>query len=179
MSHKIKISEKVIVDNWHRKVISKDFDVWNWKVYNYLITWHCKTIYATMTFWLTKDKKVIYIKEYREWIENFIHSFSMWVYESDLSFEENARKELNEETWYVGEDIIYLWESIVANYDDTIMKYFFIDNCEFIWQSLEAWEDIKVFTCNIEEFEEKIKSWLISCPMTITCYTLAKMRWYV
>lgn len=179
MTHKKKISEKVVLDNNYRKIISKEYDVGNWIIYNYLIAASSNAKYATIAFWLTKDEKVIYIKEYREWVEDYIYSFSMWVYEENLSFEENAKKELQEETGYIWWYIYYLWETITANYEDLKMRYFFIDNCEFSWQNLEQWEDIEVFTCSLEEFEEKIKSGFINCPLTITCFTLAKLKGYV
>lgn len=176
---KIKKWEKLILDNWFRKIISRDYEVSRGIIYNYLIAKSSNTDYATMNMALTKDKEIIYIKEFREWIEDYVFGFSVWVYEKELTFEENAKKELKEETWYIWKKIIYLWESITANYEDMKIKYFFTNDCEFIWQNLETWEDIEVFKCSVKEFEEKIKLGIINCPLALSCYTLAKLNGYV
>ncbi len=174
-----KLSQITLIDNWYRKIISKDFDIWNWIIYSFLVSKHSNWLEWTIIFPITKDKKVIYIKEFRVGIENYIYSFPMWALEQGLSYEENAKKELKEETWYFWWEIYEIWNTIVANYDETKIKYFFADNLEFDSQETETWEDIEVFTCSIEKFEEKIKSWVINCPLTITCFTLAKIKWYV
>lgn len=175
-----KLSEEVISDNSYRKLTKKIFDVWNWKIKNYLISWASKTNFATMILPITKDKEIIYIKEFREWPEKKIFSFPIWIQEKELSFEENAKKELKEETWYEVKVLIYIWETIVANYDRDFCKYFLALDLDKAWeQNLEIWEEIKVFKCSIEEFEEIIKSWFINCPLALSCFTLAKMKGYV
>ena len=175
-----KLSEKVVLDNWFRKIISKDFDDWNWIIDSYLISSHIWTNYWAMIFPITRDNEVIYIKEYRFGIEDYLYSFPVGKQELDLDIEENAKKELEEETWYIWWKMVYLWETIVANYDQNLVKYF-LANDVYLWskQKLDSWESIEVFKCTKEEFEEKIKSGLINCPLTITCYTLAKLKWYV
>jgi ADP-ribose pyrophosphatase len=51
-----------------------------------------------MVFPITRDNEVIYIKEYRFGIEDYLYSFPVGKQELDLDIEENAKKELEEET---------------------------------------------------------------------------------
>ncbi len=170
-----KISEKVIYKNSYRKVILKKLEL-NGNLNEYPISSHTWEKIATMVFPLNKNKEVIFCKEWRLWIENFVYSFPAWIQESFLSFEENAKKELKEEVWAVSNEIIYLWETIVANYDNTIIKYFLAPDCQEKEQELEGWEIIEVQKCSILEFEQKIISWEINCPLTISCFSLAKLK---
>ncbi|MDD5769740.1 MAG: NUDIX hydrolase [Candidatus Gracilibacteria bacterium] len=174
-----KLSEKIILDNGYRKIISKDFEVKDGKIYNYFVTSLSYGNIATMILPITKHGEIVYIKEFRVGIENYVYSFPVGVLENGLSLEENARKELREETGFEGGKLEYLGETIVENYEDIILKYFFINDCEFGKQNLENGEDIEVFTCSIEEFEEMIKSGKINCPLALSCYTFAKLKGYV
>lgn len=175
-----KIKEELIIDNWFRKIVSKDFDNWNKIIDSYLISSQIWTNYWVMVFPITRDKKVIYIKEYRFGIEDYLYSFPVGKQEIWEEIEETAKKELEEETWYIWWEITYLWETIVANYDQNLVKYFIINNLENLSkQKLDSWEEIEIFKCSLAEFEEKIKSGLINCPLTLSCYTLAKLKWYV
>jgi ADP-ribose pyrophosphatase len=177
MQHKKKLSGETILDNWYKKVVSKDFLTKNWEIYNYLILSNSKEEEeGVMILALTQKKEIIYIKEFRVGREEYIYSFPAGNVEKEISLENNAIKELKEETGYIWENIQYLWQTIIANYERETMDYFFIDNCSFVGQELENGEDIEVFTCSKEDFEEKIKSWLINCPLTIACFTLAKMK---
>ena len=96
--------------------------------------------------------------------------------EPDISPENNAIKELKEEVWCVSNNISYLWETIAWNFDTTIVNYFFADKC-YLWENnLEDWEYIEIQKCSLAEFEQKIISWEINCPLTISCYTKAKLQ---
>lgn len=123
--------------------------------------------------------EIIYIKEFRFWIEDYIYSFPMWAVISWDTLEDTVKKELEEETWYETQDIFHIWETIVANYDENIVDYFFVKCWNLLNQHLEQGEYIKVFSCSLSEFEEKIKNWIINCPLTLSCYTLAKLKWFV
>ncbi len=168
-------TEVVYNNNW-RKIIVKTLKTKTWILQTYPISSHCGPEHATMIFPISKDNRVIYCKEWRPWIEDFVYCFPIWMQESDLSFKENALKELEEEAWCKAKDIHYLWESIIANYDNTIAKYFIALNCEVWENSLEDWENIEVMSCSLDEFAEKINSWQINCPLTISCYTKAKLQ---
>lgn len=171
-----KISEEVIYENPWRKIILKTLEVKKWIIHTYPISSHIDEKIATMVFPLNKNKEVIFCKEWRPWIEDFIYNFPVWIKEKYLTFEENAKKELKEEVWVPSENIVYLWKTIVANYDNTIIKYFLALDCEEQEQELEEWEIIEVQKCSISEFEQKIISLKINCPLTISCFSLAKLK---
>lgn len=174
-----KVRDEVVLDNGFRKIIARDYEVTQWKIYEYFVSSQSKWNEAVIVFPLTKNNEVVYIKEFRVWIEDYIYSFPMGIKEPDLSLEENAKKELKEETWWTCMEINYLWETIVANYDKNIVKHFFASGVELGLQNLETWEDIEVFKCSLKEFEEKIKKGIINCPLTLSCYTFAKLKGYV
>jgi len=171
-----KISEKEIYNNTHKKILLRTFRTKDWTEKEIPIYSNAESVYWTMVLVLDEEKNIYYWKEYRDWPEIFVNNFSVWKHEKELSFEENALKELEEELWMKTDDLIYLWESISWNYDTWILKYFIWRNCIKTKQKLEPWENFEIKKCSIDEFEEKIISWEINCPLTITCYTLAKFK---
>ncbi len=170
------LNKKEIYNNKWRNITIKILETKTWKLQEYPIQSHVWPELATMILPITKEREVIYCKEWRPWIEGFVYSFPVWMQEKELSFEENAIKELKEEVWATTKDINYLWESIAANFDTTIVKYFIAHNCKLWKNSLEDWEYIEVQKCSLEEFEQKIVSWEINCPLTMSCYTKAKLQ---
>ena len=172
----IKIKEETIYDNWRRKILLKTFQTSDWTQKEVPISWWAKSSSATITLVLDSKNNIYYWKEYRDWPEIFVNNFSAWKHEEGLSFEENALKELHEEMWITIANVSYLWETIVAAYENTSLKYFIATESEFWSQNLEPWENFEIQSCTIEEFEQKIISWEINCPHTITCYTKAKLQ---
>ena len=170
------VKREVVYDNNWRKIIIKGLKTKTWDVHEYPINSHCWPEQATMIFPISREGKVIYCKEWRPGIEDYVYCFPIGMQEPDLSFEENAIKELEEEVWCTNADIYSLWESIAANFDTTIVKYFVALNCDVWENNLEDWEHIEVKQCSIEEFEQKIVSWKINCPLTMSCYTKAKLQ---
>lgn len=174
-----KISEDIIHQNPWRKILVKKIRNKAWNIDTYSTVSHTWEKFATMVLPITKTGEIIYCKEWRVWIEDFVYNFPFWIKEKRISFEENAKKELLEEVWCITDNMIYLWESISVNYDDTIIKYFLALDCDLWENDLEEWEYIEVIKSNIKEFEEKILSWIINCPITISCYSLAKFKWFI
>lgn len=171
-----KISEEVVYNNKYRKVIKKKFQIKNWNIHDFMITWQSWTKIWTMVMPITKDWTIIYEKEYRYWTEEIIYNFPIWVLEEHLEEVENVKKELQEETWYNSNEIEYLWKTIAWNYDDWTIKYYIARNCEAWTQDLEDSEYIEVIEESIEEFEKSVKSWKINCPLTLSCWALWKDR---
>ena len=171
-----KISETEIYSNPWRKILEKTIKTKTWSEQSFPISSHIWPKFATMIFPITNTWKVIYNKEWRPWIEDYVYNFPIGIQEGNLSFQENAEKELQEEVWCSTDNIVYLWESIVANFDDTIVKYFVALDCEVWENNLEDWEHIEVQECSLKEFETEISSGKINCPLTLSCYTLAKLQ---
>ena len=53
-----KINEKIIIDNWFRKIISKDFIDKKWNKSNFLVVSHSKVNEAVVILALDEDKNV-------------------------------------------------------------------------------------------------------------------------
>ena len=138
------------------------------------IPWGKKT--WTMVLALDKKWDIIYIKEFRYWVEDYITWFPIWILEENLSEEENIKKELKEETWYETSKIEYLWETIWANFDNTLIKYYLAKDCKKWKQELEWSEYIEVFTTTKKKFKKMIKDWKIKCPLAISCFNLWKNK---
>jgi len=170
------ISREIIYNNSWRKIILKTLKIKTGEKQQYPINSHVWEKYATMIFPITQDWDVVYCKEWRPWIEDFVYSFPVWMQETELSFRENAIKELEEEVWCLSDNISSLWETIASNFDSTIIKFFFAASCTLWKNNLEDWEYIEVQKCSLVEFEQKIISWEINCPLTISCYTKAKLQ---
>lgn len=174
-----KISEEIMLSNKYRKIIWKNFRLKDWKTSQFLIYSHQNIKVATMVMPLTKDNKLILWREFRYWVEKFIYDFPVWVLESNISEIENVAKELREESWYISKDFDYIWETIVSSYEDTIIKYYIARNCVFWKQELENWEYIEVFEITVKDFENMIKNWEILSPTSLSCFTLARMKWLI
>lgn len=174
-----KINEEIIFSSKYRSILWKRFKLKDWEVHKYIITSQPENKFATMVLAFTKGNKIILCREFRYWVEDFIYTFPIWMLEKNLSEIENVKKELKEESWYFTNEIQYLWETIAANYDDTLIKYYFAKNCIEWIQDLEIWEYIEVFNFSLEDFENMIRDWKILCPLTLSCFTLAKTKWLI
>lgn len=174
-----KISEKEIYNNWKRKVLIKVFENSDGSTKELPVLSNAESIYGTMAIVIDTENNVYYSKEYRDWTETIVSNFAGWKLEEWLSYEENIRKELQEEMWVMETDVTLLWESIIGPYDTGYIKYFIAQNCAFGDNELEPWEHLEIQSCSLGDFEEKISSWEINCPLTVHCYTLAKLKWFI
>jgi len=171
-----KIGEKIIIENPYRKVIQKDLIMRNGEIYHHYIAWNSETHLAVIIFPLTKNKRVIYNKEWRSGIEDFVYQFPMGMKEKELSLKQVAKKELEEESGYISDEISFLWKTIISNYENTILYYYLAKNCKKTKQQLENGENIEVKTCSLASFEKKITNGKINCPITISAYSFAKLK---
>lgn len=170
-----KIKEECIYTNGKRQVLLRTFDV-NGYIKEIPVAWGISSDLGTMILALDSENNIHYCREYRDWPDKFILNLSVWGHEPELSFEENALKEIKEELWVYSCDIEYLWWWIVGNYETSGVKYFIAKNCEFWENELEEWEVMTIEKSTIQEFEDKITLWEIECPLTVHCYTLAKLQ---
>lgn len=171
-----KIWEEIVFDNKYKKIIKKDYKIRNWEIHNFFVTTQYWTKIATMIFPLTKKWEIVYNKEFRYWVEDFIIWFPIWILEENLSTEENVKKELKEETWYKTSKIEYLWETIWWNFNDLIIKYYLAKDCESWEKSLEDSEYIETFIASKKEFKKMIETWEIKCPLSLACWSLGKNK---
>ncbi len=173
-----KIWERIIASNPYLKVMEKKFQDDLWNESSFLITWHNKekSIW-TFVLPLTKDKKILYLKEYRYGPEKFVINFPVWILEYWLTETENCKIELQEETWYTSENIQYIWNSIIENYFQWEVKYYIAYDCEKISKTkLENWEKIEVFSASVENFEKMILEGEVLSSKTAYIFLLARMK---
>jgi len=177
MKNPRKLSEKIIVSNWFRQTIEKKFELNDWKVLDFLINSQVWTNKSTIILPITTKWKIIYLKEYRYWVEKYIINFPMWALEKWITINKNAKNELNEETGYDTNNLKFVWKSMVSNYDSTLVTMYVANNCSKIAeQDLSEWEKITVFRTSINKFEEMILDWKVDCPLTISCFYMAKAK---
>jgi len=170
-----KIKEEIIYNNWFRKAIFKEFIDDNLHKSNFLISWHIWPIEAVTIIPLLKNWNLLYIKEFRYWIEDYVIQFPMWAVDEWKTEEYTVLNELREEVWYSSSDIKYIWETIVWNYDINISKCYLAKECIKTWeQDLWIWEDIEFFETSIKEFENMILDWKVKCPLSISWFYFAK-----
>ena len=174
-----KINEEIIIDNWFRKIISKDFIDKKWNKSNFLVASHSKVNEAVVILALDEEENILYLEEFRYWPEEKIINFPMWWIEQWDSKIDTLKKELKEETWYSSENIEFLFEWIVSNYEDTKIFYYIAKNCKKWKQNLEDTEFIDLNKTSISNFEKMILEWKVKCPLTISCFYFAKWKWLV
>ena len=87
-------NEEIVAQNKYWKVIQKDFidskkRKWNVITMKSTKNWNWSFILA-----LTKDNKIILIKEYKFWLDDFIYTFPSWFIEEWLNWKENIKKRI-------------------------------------------------------------------------------------
>ena len=112
-----KFYEEILVSNPYLKVSEKKYFDEHWKESSFLITWHNrnKTVW-TCVLPITKDKRIIYLKEFRYWPEDWIINFPIWMLDDWVDEISNWKRELEEETWFYSDDLDFLSETIIWNY---------------------------------------------------------------
>ena len=175
-----KFYEEILVSNPYLKVSEKKYFDEHWKESSFLITWHNrnKTVW-TCVLPITKDKRIIYLKEFRYWPEDWIINFPIWMLDDWVDEISNWKRELEEETWFYSDDLDFLCVCFFCFFFEWKILYYVAKNCEKIWeQNLESWENIQVYTATFAEFEKMILDWEVKSSETAFCYFLAKTRWY-
>ena len=167
------LDKKLIIDNWFWKVFQTFFET-NGKKWNVLTMEKSKNTEAVFILPLTKNNEIIYLKEFKFWPNEYQFVIPAWWVENK-SLEETAKDELLEETWYIAEEIIYIWKYNHNNYISWKIHLFIWINCDKIWwQNLKDIEEIEVLKSSIEDFENMIKNNEIHCPWSEIAFRKAK-----
>lgn len=157
------IFQKDFIDSQDRKwnvITMKSTKSWNW----------------SFVLALTKDQKIILNKEYKFWPDDFIYNFPSWFIEKWLSWEENIKNELQEESGYTtDEKIVYLWKTMINWYIYWYNKLYFTFNCyNNHTLNTHEWEEIESTFPSIEEFEQMLSRNEILDPYSEITYYRAK-----
>ncbi len=130
-------------------------------------------------FCLTKDGRVVMVKQYRHGLGEEGIELPGGVVESDESFEDGVKRELLEETGYRFDTVEYLGK-ISANPSTTnnLMHMFLATGGEKIAeQNLDEEEEVEVLHFTIDEVKHMVKEHKIMQSLHVNCimYALEKL----
>lgn len=168
------LEKKLIIDNWFRKIFQTFFEKDGEK--GSVITMeNSKSIDSICILPLTKNKEVIYLREYKFWPWEFQFGLPAWALEKKENLFEASNRELLEETWYYAKKIIPLGKYNHNNYINWKIYIFVWIDCEEIQkQNIQDLEDIQVFKTSIENFEKMLDNNEIFCPWSEITFLRAK-----
>ena len=129
-------------------------------------------------FALTKDGKVIMVKQYRHGIRSIETELPGGVVEEGETVEEGVKREVLEETGYKFEKVEYLGK-ICANPSTTnnFMHMFLATGGEKVAeQNLDDSEEVEVLLLSINEVKQLVKDNKIMQSLHINCITYALMK---
>lgn len=105
---------------------------------------------------LTKDKKVILVKQFRQGPEEQLVDIPAGMIDKNELPEDAMKRELLEETGYMGE-IEFVAKKYIGSYSTSTAYIFFVRNCEKIAeQKLDESEFIEVELMDFEEFRKEL-----------------------
>lgn len=149
----------------YRKIIKKTFKLPNGLIKDFFIKEE-KNIACILA--ITKDKKVILLKQYRPGPEKELIDLPGGMIDEGETSLQAAKRELLEETGYTGE-LNEIGTNLECAYSSRIKYGFVATNCEKIKeQKLDDSEFCEVMLMPLEEFRELIKT--ESMADTDTCY---------
>lgn len=166
-----KISSKVILDTPRFKVREDLVELPNGKTKRWPYWWSRD---STLVIGMTKDRKIVLIRQYRYLVEGDVIEFPAGGLEDGENIEEGAKREFEEETGYIGKDLIKLG-SFYETYGqlNRQIHIFFCKNIVKSKQHLDrgrrGYEDIKV---ELIDFDKAIDLALKN-KIVATCCTLA------
>ena len=170
-----RLEKKLIADNWYFYVYETIFES-KWKKWTILsMAKHNPTAVVVMP--ITKDKKIIYISEYRIPLDKNVIWFPAWSadFENYEEIIDIAKRELEEESWYSSNTLIPMWHYIQNVYIEWNIYAFLALDCKKIWeQNLDFTEDIEVYETSIEEFEKMLDNNEIHSPWEEAIFRKAK-----
>ena len=175
--------------------LTKKCCVWKWclfsgklknKKWDYAIvskTWNVNDILWTVSIWVDKYKRIVFIKNYRHALDTICWELPRGAMEKWISTKENALKEFREEVWIKEEpiEIINLWKHAVDSgliwwyVSYIVLKYDDFSKFGVWWEKNGDYEGIyEVKYLSKEEVEKMIKNNVIKDNFTIWAWWLLK-----
>lgn len=147
------------IKSGYRKIISKTFSLPNGKVAEFEIKDEGRSVCILA---LTKENNVILTKQFRAGPEKVLLELPGGGVTPDENLEEAIKRELLEETGYIG-DIRFVGSLFNCAYSNRISNCFVGTNCHKIQdQQLDPAEFIEVVEMSLEQFRNHIRSGQLS-----------------
>jgi 8-oxo-dGTP pyrophosphatase MutT (NUDIX family) len=127
---------------------------------------------------ITKNKEIVFVKQYKHGAGEILLELPAGRISNEETPEEAAKKELQEETGIIAEELILIEKLFLNSTKDTARTFcYLLKNAEVTTsQNLEVTEDIELVFIPIKDIEEAIKSGKIKAADTIAFIYLAKMK---
>lgn len=124
---------------------------------------------------ITKDDKIVLVKQYRKAAEDFILEIPAGKMEVNEEPKETAIRELKEETGYSADGMEYMLEFYASpGYCNEIIYIFLSDKIELGEQDLDENENIEILEYDIDEIFKMIRLGKIIDGKTIIAANIAK-----
>jgi len=125
---------------------------------------------------ITSEGKIILTNQYRYLIDQSSLEFPGGGIADNEDYEENAKKELEEETGYKALSMVYVGEFVPMNgVTNEFCKVYIAKGLKKGERKLEETEEgMEVLEVSVEELEELIKNNIIKDGMTLASWELAK-----
>lgn len=154
-----KIDEKLIKADGYRKILEKTFKLPDGKIKGFEIK---KEGDVVCVLPITSDNKIILAKQFRPGPEKILLELPGGALSKEDTPAEGAKKELLEETGYIG-DLKFVKSVLNCAYSTRIKYCFIATNCRRIKnQELEESEFIEVAEMPLKEFREHLRRGLLS-----------------
>lgn len=127
---------------------------------------------------VTKDKKIIFVRQYKHGADEVIIELPAGRVEKGRNPIDCAKQELTEETGYIATKLISLGNIYFEPSKDTLKVYGFITGVNEVTkhQSLEVTEDIEVLLIPAKDVDKWIKSGKIKSSDTLAFLKLAQLK---
>ncbi len=172
--HWKKISEKTVYGNNHWTYKLDEFEIPNRSrgEYHYV-----HTNGSTLIIPLLPSGKILLVNQYRYLIDDEALEFPCGVLEENLSPEENARKELREETGYDAEELAFAGGFVPYSgvSDETTYVYIAKNLFENPLPSDDT-EEFELVELTVRQIDEMISANEIKDGMTLAAWALAKPK---
>ena len=128
---------------------------------------------------LTKDKKMVFVKQYRYAGKNFFYEVPAGKKEENETIEEGIIREVKEETGFISlKKPIFLGEFMVnpATQNNKVISFLLLDAFKEFEQHLDDTEEIKIKLIDFNDVGNLIKSKQINTQVfTVNAYLMAKI----
>lgn len=172
-----KLSQKTLFNNKYWSYLLDEFEIEDKGKGEYH---YVHLLGSTMIIPVTNNNKIILVNQYRYLNQKESIEFPCGSVEEGHSFEENALKELREETGYSGSDLKKVGEFSPYNgVSDEMCHVFIAKNLFKDALQSDFTEDLENIEASPDEIDKMIEQNIIWDGMTISAWTLARKHFSI